>query len=495
MKKINQFIKQYGYYLLLLIPFFFIDKCLDNDIWFMLNHGRYIINNGFVSIEPFTLHQGLEFSFEKWLTCVIFYKLYETFGSFSIIAFVFLFAILLEYLVYYATKTISNNKIINILSTSITCSLLFMPYLRSRPQIFSYALLIIEFILLEKYIQAQEKYYLFWLPIISLLYMQLHSTMWPMFFIMIMPYLCDSSKLARGLKLKECDYAKKPIITATIISFVAGFINPYGYKSVIYLIKSLRVTNMPILEVAAPDIFGVFNFLSVIIFMHIIYWLVKSLKPQNKLNTLPLRYLYILLGTFALFGIAVRNGAFYIIYAGIITAYMFEQIDLDKNVVQMSFLAIFVAVFATFIFASNNTSLYMRTKSYTALNELKLDVGTRETKIYTDFNSGGYAEFLGFKAYIDPRAEVFIEEINGKENIFEEYQKIASGKIHYEDLQQKYDFDYWLVQNNTVLDTYMKKDENYNIVIETKDYNIYQPSKNPSAVTSCGLKENACNCK
>ena len=32
--------------------------------------------------------------------------------------------------------------------------------------------------------------------------------------------------------------------------------------------------------------------------------------------------------------------------------------------------------------------------------------------LYTGYNDGGYAEFLGYKPYIDPRAEVFVKKNN-----------------------------------------------------------------------------------
>ena len=44
--------------MLLVLPILFIPATLDNDVWFILNHGRYIMEHGFTNIEPFTVHEG-----------------------------------------------------------------------------------------------------------------------------------------------------------------------------------------------------------------------------------------------------------------------------------------------------------------------------------------------------------------------------------------------------------------------------------------------------
>ena len=58
--------------LILAWPMSYVGVTMDNDLWFTINHGRYLLTYGFTNIEPFTVHEGLAFSFEKWLTCITF---------------------------------------------------------------------------------------------------------------------------------------------------------------------------------------------------------------------------------------------------------------------------------------------------------------------------------------------------------------------------------------------------------------------------------------
>lgn len=84
----------------------FLIRDIDNDTWFMLNHGRYIMKNGlYPQYEPFTVHEGMEFTFQKWLSCILFWLIYKYLGKVALklflygvyMAFVFAMYKLLEY--------------------------------------------------------------------------------------------------------------------------------------------------------------------------------------------------------------------------------------------------------------------------------------------------------------------------------------------------------------------------------------------------------------
>ena len=61
-----------------LIPFaLFAGKYLyDNDFWFTINQGRYILNNGFPTTVISTIHEGLSFVYQSWGTGTLFYLAY-----------------------------------------------------------------------------------------------------------------------------------------------------------------------------------------------------------------------------------------------------------------------------------------------------------------------------------------------------------------------------------------------------------------------------------
>ena len=99
--------------------------------------------------------------------------------------------------------------------------------------------------------------------------------------------------------------------------------------------------------------------------------------------------------------------------------------------------------------------------------------------LYTDYNTGGHAEFYGFHPFIDPRAEVFLKANNNCEDVYIEYINLISNKSSYEDFMNKYRFTHLIVENNN--DKYMKKhlmqDERYEAVFEDDGYILYQIKK------------------
>lgn len=487
------------YALYFTIPLLFISNVLDNDIWFQLNHGREILANGFGTTEIFTVHEGWQFSYEKWLTCVIFYLAYSKFGNIGILAVIYILAIMFELIVYAIFINSIEDRSKALRYTMIISTLLFLNFARTRPQMFSFVLLVLEYYLIEKYIKTNKTGYLYLLPVIACVYMQLHSTMMVMFFIVLLPYIVRIK--FKKIEFKERNYRILPIIVSGTLSFIAAFINPYGARSVFYLFNSSGL-NLPIKELEVPGVISVIYIASFVV-LPVFYFFIKSTVKSNKTDGVQLDMyqsdVYFITGTFIMGVYAVRNMAYFIIFAGLAiykwiccqeefnrpikeTVHHVGKFKLKMNSKNMFIIKIAVIILLKMIMVSPFTDIYSPTPCKNTLD--KLLVYTQEQgkdpsdiKLYTSFNDGAYAEWLGFKAYIDPRAEIFLEAINGKENLVGEMLKLNSGKISHYELQEKYGFDYWLVQDG-MFNTYLRSDDNYNLVISMDGYKVYQHNQN-----------------
>lgn len=60
------------FFLSMFIGLLFISRSLDNDIWFLLSHGRYVVQYGWPTTDPLSMHEGLDFVMQQWLSAVIF---------------------------------------------------------------------------------------------------------------------------------------------------------------------------------------------------------------------------------------------------------------------------------------------------------------------------------------------------------------------------------------------------------------------------------------
>ena len=92
---------------------------------------------------------------------------------------------------------------------------------------------------------------------------------------------------------------------------------------------------------------------------------------------------------------------------------------------------------------------------------------------------GGYLEYHGIKAYIDPRAEVFYYSNNGKEEIFNEYLQLQASEISVDAFLAKYNFTHLYLAPNDFLSKVIDvngdetKFKNYTIIYSSLDSKVY----------------------
>ena len=460
--------------IILAMPLSFVGVTMDNDLWFTMNHGRYLLEHGFTNIEPFTVHEGLAFSFEKWLTCISFYKIYSWFGKWGMYVFILIiFALII--LVFYKVCLLfsGNSENISLVVTTVMMCFFGQSYIRTRPQIFSYLFLLLELYCLEKYARTGSIKKLYPLPLLSFLYMQFHSTMLPIFFIIMLPYICDF-KWFRLLGISGAPYRKWPILAVAVACALTSLINPYGFRSFIYLINSLNDGGLlkNINEVKRSSINDLTGCSGGVLAAQIVYIAIRLGKKER----FPLRYFFLLAGTFAMALYAVRNNAFFVLMGGAVAAWELKTISTGYNIVPILKKAAAVGIAASFIvYLTYSYNIMRSTYAWQALDEFKEIHPQTDITMYTDFNCGSYAEWLGYSCFADPRAEVFIKSINGKEDILAEVWDSMHNRTTAAELQEKYNFDYWLVQADYSLDKQIKsRPSEYELVCDKGGYRIYK---------------------
>ena len=434
--------------LLLIIPFLMfliVDFKLDNDFWFLINTGRTIINEGFITIEPFTIHSGLAFIPQQWLTDVVFYYIYNNFGVNGMYYLIVICNSLFIWLCYKLCYLVSGSKKKSILITIITdVYLVAFRILTTRPQFFDAIIFILELFLLESYIKKNKKIYLYFIPLLSLLLINLHASFWVMLFVFMIPYFVEYfySKIK-----KRATFNITPVFIIFIISILVGFINPYGIESIKYLFNSYGVDkiNATIIEMNPMTINTPYGFCSyIIIFLFLVSFYYN--KGNNKT-----RYFLLGIGTIFL-SLMHWKGILYlsIIYPLIFGNNLKSKIK-ESNVKVLLYekiiYVILICLSMFFIVKSVNVSKNDTIKEFADYLD---EHASYDIKLYTDYNKGGYMEYRGYKCYIDPRAEVFLKNNNKKEDIFEEYYDILFGRLDTKEFLDKYDFDYLLVDDLSI---------------------------------------------
>lgn len=441
-----------GSYILFLLTLSFVvvfrNYYLDNDSWFLLNHGRYVFENGIPFIEPFTIHENFSFVMQQWLSSLIYYSFYKFLGIKSLLFLAIGLNFVIILLCYKLCMIISDrNYKISFLVTIIIDFLLASFYIVIRPQVFSFIFLLLLLCFLELYVKTNKVKYLLFLPIISVLQINFHASMWWMLYIFMLPYLFD------GFKCKyynSIPYKKWPLLLIMLIMFIFAFINPYGIDAITYFFNSYGIEQINnFVNEMAPlnvnDFFGKFVF--VCLFSVIICYLFIEKKK------IKVRYLLFFIGTTYLVLSSCKGFSYFIICSFFPLAYYFKdgkfKVDYKKEIYNKRYkFNILIACLG--LIALLIECFFVIGVDYTnSLNDgidLLLDKYNKEDIIlFVGYNHGGYTEFRGIKSYLDPRAEVFLKSNNGKEDVFFEYYDLCLGKIKFEDIIEKYSFTHLLV--------------------------------------------------
>lgn len=453
----------------------FLIRDIDNDTWFMLNHGRYIMKNGlYPQYEPFTVHEGMEFTFQKWLSCILFWLIYKYLGKVALKLFLYGVYMAFVFAMYKLLEYINKNAKIQNLATLVVLNAAMTQYLYTRPQMFTYLFLAIELIVLEKYVRENKTRLLVIIPILSLVEIQLHSTIWPIMLIFMLPYMFDvsfSDKIVKKLKILPVrKYKRLPIWLTFIASTVVAVINPYGFESVVYLVKSLQIPELKMLisEVRAPKPLSVNAFVIAVSLVIFVYGFAKKKKIE-------LRYLFLFGGTTLMSMMSARQMSFMLIPAAMLMAYFFDFKNLS-NVMKASFALIFALVSFDSVFdASWGQTHYQQyvTDACDALYEY--EPNPEGTSVFNLDDEGSYLEFLGFRTYADTRAEVFSDKINNSKNYLAEKIGFESETVSYKEFIYQYDYKYSFIQKIYKKQIKaMDSDKNLKRIYENRLFVIYE---------------------
>lgn len=454
--------------ILLMIPIFlYMIKLfkLDNDFWFLINLGRNIINNGFIKVDTFTMHGNLNFIPQQWLTDIIFYTIYNKFNIIGIYILMMSLNIIIIYLIYRISYLISNKIKLSLLISVFAAMFLLISFSVTRPFIFDMVLFLLELFLLELYFKNNNIKYLIYLPIISILLINIHSSMWLMFFVLMLPYIVE---LLFNRDFKSIKY----FLFMIVISIILGFINPYSYHAILYLFNSYGISyiNSFILEMQPLTIKdSIISFIFIFVVLLSFYYN----KGHNKI-----RLFFLFMGTLYLALSHYRGIMFFMFSFIICLSYNFKDcyeenlIIKNKKIDYICYIIIIILFLGLGIY-SIRMEKEEKLDLYHIASFLDKEKDIYDKDVYTSYEDGSYLEYRGFKCYIDPRAEVFLKKNNKKEDYMKEYYDLQKGKLNYNTFLNKYNFDY-LVINETkdILRNYLDKD--YKNIFSYGNYIIYK---------------------
>jgi hypothetical protein len=465
---------------LMFLPCFLVHSELDNDIWFLLSSGRYVLQHGIPYIEPLTMHQNMHFVMQQWLSAVLFWGVYSKLGAVGLIVLVFLVYVCIVTVSYRLNCLISGKNHISAFLATFFTSVLLSMFMTTRPMIFTFFILFLEMYVLERYIATGKAVYLIPLPFLSALSVNLHAAMWLFQYVLLVPYVIDSFRFQIST-VKGQGYRKSYLLIAIGCMLAAGFINPYGLGAMTYLFRSYGYTEIGFVNEMMPAnintalgavIFGTFLIVGAVYFLY-------------KKGTIRIRYILLTLGTAFLALSSTRSFALFIVCGLFPLSYFLKDIRLPKSKKEPKkntrwiriVLLTLVMLELVYVFGGRINTLFksnMEPDVAGAVNYLVKNEDTDHMVLYTGYDDGGYAEFVGLKPFIDPRAEVFVEKNNHVADIMKEYCLMEIGRIYYKDVLDKYQFTHLVVSQTDLITTYLAHDSDYEKIYDDTLFAVYK---------------------
>lgn len=476
--------------LIIIITALSITRIMQNDTFFTIATGNYILENGYDNFDHLTWHDNLEFYKLRWGFDVTIATIYNLFNFTGIYIFVVLIGCITMVSLFNILLKQKNNIIISFVLTALSTFLMTRIWaFTGRAQIISYLLLLWEVYFIERLINTNKKRYYIILFLISVLIVNFHASVWPMTIILMIPYVAEAI-MYKIIKNKNKDKSKfiiesinlKVLISAVVCIIAGSVISPIGTYAYTYMFKTIGgLSSKFISELATTDLL---TSLGMVIGLTIVTILLLSTKTKIKLSDFILYF-----GLFFMAILARRNKPFLYLIGMIVIARLisnfFEMYDKDnilekankffsKNQCLLNLILIILIAISGNIVERYKES-YIDKKSYPveAVNYIKENLDYKNLKIYNSFNYGSYLEFSGIPAFVDSRSEIFCKEFNDTE-ILQDWLDTSRGYKNYNETFEKYDIDYAIVENNEIINTYISKDDKYEKIYADDVFSLYR---------------------
>lgn len=161
---------------------------LQNDTFYTIKIGEKINTDGIDMKDPFSMHDNLDYTYPHWLYDLVTYKVYALGGFKAIYIATGLLSALLGLTIFLCNNKLCKNPIVSLIVTLFTIFLL-RGFLATRAQLVTFILFALEYFLIERFIEKKKVIHVLLLFAISILIVNVHSAVWPFFFVLFLPHI------------------------------------------------------------------------------------------------------------------------------------------------------------------------------------------------------------------------------------------------------------------------------------------------------------------
>jgi len=438
---------------------------LETDYFWHIKAGELMFKNGPITHDVFSwIANGRYWMSHEWLFEVILYFFKSIFGNYHLLVYSFITMLGLLLLIYIPNRDNFSKNIFYSLIFILFLITMLLGGVQARPHLLGFVFIASTMYLLYDLYKNENSKKIYFLPLITIFWANAHGGSSNISYILCLIFLVCGMFEFKFSKIEAKRFSKQQLIKYLIVSIlcmVAICINIHGIKMFIYPYTNMADTTMlkNISEWQPTSLSQMNHYLY---YVYVLIIVITMLVSNKKIRLLD----FILFGFVTFLGL--KSIRFWV-YSPIIMSFIIFDYVKEKEAGDLP-IAIFSGLLCGFIVISviNFTRINFNYK--VNLNKKVINIIKKENpkKLFNMYNYGGELIYNDIKVFVDGRADLY----SGYN--FNDYLNIANSTNDYVELINAYNFDYFLVDKEYPIYTYLKYNDNYEIIYENKHLVFYK---------------------
>ncbi|MCD7751933.1 MAG: hypothetical protein LUI10_09390 [Lachnospiraceae bacterium] len=458
--------------ILVLLLYGFCGGLNGNDFWWHVKVGQWIVEHGSVpTTDIFSWigqAYGISWTAHEWLSEVIFYVIFASWGEAGIYVLCVSLAILLMLFLMYTSRKMALR---NILLAGIFFAL-FAVVMRTlfygRPHIFGFLLLAATLKILYTFYENTESRLLFLMPLLSCLWSNLHGGSAALSYILCSAMLVVSLlnfRLGRVVCERKSRAACGKLAAVTALTIAGILVNPIGARVLLYPYVNLsdKLMMTVISEWQAPDAKDMGQL--IVYFLPIVLMTIGLVTEREDVRFLDI----VIMGIFLL--LFFRSVRFIMCWYIAAPFYAFRYLpvlpmkEVDRRSDRLILRAVALILAFLLCAAAYRLARYIRSGddliSVVVSDEMIAVIKEDDPKqIFNDYNTGETLIYHDIEVFVDSRADVYaaehiLEDVLSLSSLYQYNEEAATEYTDVDALMESYQFDAMLVLKSRPLYAYL----------------------------------------
>lgn len=465
----------------------FTVKTFQNDTFYTIKVGEAILEHGIDMKDHFSIHK-LDYTYPHWLFDIIIYKIHDL-GGLNALYITSIITFIITGISFYFINLKKNKSYFLSLLFSILAVIMLARYIAIRAQVFTYLLFLLEIFFIEQLLEKGKKRYIVGLFIINILIANLHAAVWPLYFVLMLPYLFEylvaiiNNKIKNKPKLNifanriilEKNKNIKVLALIFIISLALGLLTPIGDVPYTYFIKIMQGNTMEHIDEHKPLI--LVQNLFVVGYIVIMLTTLIFTKVRVRLSDLAMMAGLILMSFIGMRHIALLGiiGMFYLcrLVSNIGLINTKKQLDFDLPWYGIIVVTITIIITSSIVYNINFKEEFVNPDIYPVqmVKYMKENLEMDKVRLYNEYDFGSYLIYKDIPVFIDSRSDLYTKPFNNKKDIFDESINITQ---NYGRIFKKYEITHILTYKDTYLNPILAASSNYELVHKEGRFMLYE---------------------